>query len=344
MRVLVSALEPSSNIHLKEILNNIDRDLELVGVFDSNISTYKPLYDMQEFSVMGVSAVLSKIFKSFEAIRELASISKNCDKVLLIDAPAFNIPLAKAIKKRNPNIEIIYYILPKVWAWKKNRVKKIERYCDRLISIFPFEQQFYKEEIEYFGNPLLDEIKNFKRSLNESGKVAFLAGSRASEIKALMPIFRELAKKIHKEAILVIPKHFDSFEIYGDIEDFKIYRESAKALFESEFAFVCSGTATLEAALIGTPSILLYRARAIDYFIGRLFVKLNYVGLANIIFEFENLEPMQLEFLQGDVNIPNLLRAYTTLDRERFLKNSQKLRELLKGGSSKEVARILERR
>lgn len=340
MKLLISALEPSSNLHLKELLKYLD--CEICGIYDRDLSEYPPLYDMREFSVMGFIDIFSKITKSIEAINELTFLSKECDVALLIDAPAFNIRLAKKLKEKNPNIKIIYYILPKVWAWKKNRIKLIERYCDEAISIFPFEKEFFKDS-KYFGNPLLDEITLLKDSLSQHNTISFLAGSRKSEIKALMPIFRELAKEFQdKRKLLVVPKFFENLDIYGDIQDFEIVYETEKALYKSDYAFICSGTATLESAIVGTPFTLLYIAKKFDFMIAKFFVKLKYVGLANIIFEFESKTKFHDELLQDDVNIKNILDSYKNCDREKFLKDSMKLRAILKSGSSQNLAQLIQ--
>ena len=339
MKLLISALEPSSNFHLKELIKYLN-NIEFVGIYDKNLISTPPLYDMREFSVMGFVDIISKYFKAKEAIKELAFISRDCNKVILIDAPAFNITLAKEIKKVNPNIEIIYYILPKVWVWKENRIKKVEKYCDKLISIFPFEKNYFKNSL-YLGNPLLDEIDKFKLRVSNNNTITFLAGSRKSEIEALMPIFREVAKKIDKKRLLVIPEFLEDLSIYGDISDFEVIRDTKEALIQSDFAFICSGTATLEASLIGTPFVLVYRAKAIDFLIAKFFIKIKFVGLANIIFNFESLGKFHIELLQDDVNLQNILEVYGRCDREQFLINSKKLREILKGGVSKELAKVI---
>ncbi len=191
------------------------------------------------------------------------------------------------------------------------------------------------------GNPLLDEITEF-RDEQEYGNVAFLPGSRKSEIKSLMPVFRNLAKKIDKNKILVVhPVYKDKIkEIYGDVNEFQIEFNAKETLLKSDFAYICSGTATLEAAIIGTPFVLMYKAREIEYLIAKMFVKLNYVGLANIIFEKENLGEFHKEYLQK-FDIKELLKDYKTSNLEEFQKKSKKLRELLKYGSSKRVVELL---
>jgi lipid-A-disaccharide synthase len=334
MKLLISSLEPSANLHLGEILKK--EKFDIIGIFDEKFGD--TLYSSKEFAVMGFLDVLPKIKKAKLAIKKMAEISKNCDKVLLIDAPSFNIPLAKEIKKVNPNIEIIYYILPKVWAWKKGRIKIINELIDKKAYIFPFEKEFWGKT--YVGNPLLDEIKTF-RDNKIYNQVAFLAGSRKSEIKSLMPIFREIAKKVDVKKVLVVPKTYeDDLAIYGDISAFEISFDTHETLLKSDFAYICSGTATLEAAIIGIPFVLMYKARQMEYLIAKMFVKLNYVGLANIIFEKEGLEKYHKEYLQK-FDIDELVNDYKNSNLEEWLEKSKKLKEILNFGSSENVIKLL---
>lgn len=341
MKLLVSALEPSANLHLEPLLNGLE-SAEIYGIFDERFG--KPLMPSKAFSIMGFLDALPKIRKAKKAIKIMARMSFFVDKVLLIDSPAFNLPLAKAIKTINPNVEIVYYILPKVWAWKPKRVAAMEKYCDVLASIFPFEDQFYTKAT-YVGNPLLDEIPLFKLKAEETGIVSFLPGSRKHEIKSLFPIYKEVASRIEgKEKWLVIPPHFsyrEIAELYGDVHEFTICRNPYEAFEKSEFAFICSGTATLEAALVGVPFVLAYKAKAIDYWIAKQFVKLKHVGLANIIFDFEKMDALHMEFLQEEVYADNLLHAYETMDKELFFEHAKKLRPLLGHGSQEAMISIM---
>ena len=341
MKLLVSAIEPSANLHLKEILNELrigNEEWRIEGVFDKSLGN--PIIDSNEFNVMGFFDVLPKIKLAKNTIKELVNLSENADKVLLIDAPSFNLRVAKAIKNRYPDKEIIYYILPKVWAWKKGRIKSVNKYTDKKAYIFPFEKKIWTDGI-YVGNPILDEINEF-RDNKRYGNVAFLPGSRKSEIKTLMPIFKELAKEIKENKLLVIPEIYKKniSEIYGDIKEFDIIFSTKEALLKSDFAYICSGTATLEAAIIGTPFVLMYKARQIEYLIAKSFVKLNYIGLANIIFENEGLEVFHKEYLQKfDKN--ELLRDLRNSNISEFREKSIKLREILKFGSKENVVKLI---
>ena len=345
MKILVSAMETSSNIHLKELKKHLDDDIEFVGVFDKELG--EPLYDLSSLAIMGFVDAIKKLRFFFRLRDELVELAKDCDKVLLLDSSGFNLPLAKKLRQTYPNLEIIYYILPQAWAWKQKRVIALEKYCTKLCSILPFESDIYndKEKITYVGHPLLDEIKEFKSELSNSGKIVFMPGSRKTEITNLMPIFKELIKKIpNKEYILVIPPKFDDEYIkktYEDISQFTISKNAHEALNKAEYAFICSGTATLEAALIGTPFTLSYIAKKIDFFIGKTFIKLNFIGLANIFFEKMGKKHLHSEFLQEEVTINNLYNDYITLNKDEFFANSRLLREYLKEGSSLNVAKII---
>jgi len=332
LKLLVSSLEPSANLHLEPILEKL-KNYKLFGIFDEKFG--KPYLPSSAFSIMGFLDVIPKIKKAKKAIKELTRESFGVDKVLLIDSPAFNLPLAKAIKEKNPKVEIIYYILPQVWAWKAKRVEKVEKYCDVLASVLPFENQFYNRST-FVGHPLIDEIKEYKKEYKDTGIISYLPGSRKSEIKKLMPIFKELVKKVQKRALLVIPPFFNNEQIediYGDIKEFEIVRDARSAFLQSEFAFICSGTATLEAALIGTPFILAYKAKRFDYALAKRFVKLKHVGLANILMDFSEKKALHVELLQDDVTSKNLYEEYEKIDKNEFFKESLHVREILEKGS-----------
>lgn len=365
-KILVTALEPSANLHLKELLKVFEAEFgefELFGIYDERLceefsKVNKPLYSSYEFSAMGFVEVVPLILKAKRAINELTRLALSMqnsqnplDAVLCIDSPAFNIPFAKALNKFKVEVKKIYYILPQVWAWKKGRIPIIEANFDVLASILPFEAQFFSKST-FVGHPLLDEIKDFKskeqmqsiikKDLSQKN-IAFLPGSRKSEITRLMPIFRELSANFTGEKILCVPpfnlSRLDS--LYGDTQGFKVVTNTPQALKKSDFAFICSGTATLEAALIGTPFVLAYKAKAIDVFIARLFVKLKHIGLANIMCDFAGKSELNPEFLQAEVNAKNLFEAYRKFNFKEFFDKVSFLKDYLRFGSAKNLAKIL---
>lgn len=346
MKLLVSALEPSSNLHLASLMKHLEGKVELMGIFDSKLSTKPPLYTPDQFSVMGFLDVIERLGFFWRAKKEMAHLASEADKILLMDSSSFNIPLAKAIKKAFPSKEIIYYILPQVWAWKPWRAKAIEESCDFLAAILPFETACYQSKAEYVGHPLLDLLPPIRASLPKEERIAFMPGSRKGEIGRLFPLFREVAKRIEAPKTLVIPSIYEGAsleEIYGDLEGFELSYDAPKTLLESSFAFICSGTATLEAALLGVPLVLAYKARPLDYFIAKNLVKIEHIGLANIFETRRGEEPLHEELLQEGVNVKALLEAYWRCDKERFVERAKALRDYLGKGSSLRVAqRILE--
>jgi len=346
MKILVSALEHSANVHLKSLKNELKEEVEFVGIFDKDLG--EPIVDLRSLAVMGFVDAIMKLKFFFDLNAQMVELAEDVDKVLLIDSSGFNLPLAKKIKKLYPNKEIIYYILPQAWAWRKGRIATLEQTVDKLCSILPFEKSYYSHvaPIEYVGHPLLDQITEFKTELNEKiENVVFMPGSRRAEITKLMPVYRKIRGFIHVNAIVIIPNIFSDEEVktlYGDLSGFEVRKDAHKELLEADFAFICSGTATLEASLIGIPFILSYIAKPVDFFIVRHLVKMDFVGLANIMFMKYKNRTMHPEFLQDEVTVENLLKAYKEFKRETFLLDSKELRDYLEHGSAARVATIVE--
>ncbi len=346
MKVLVSALEHSANVHLKALRAHLSDEVEFIGIFDTTLGT--PLVDLSTLAIMGFVDALKKLPFFLKLSSQMLDLAEEADKVLLIDSSGFNLPLAKKLKKRYPDKEIIYYILPQAWAWRHKRIEVINSTVDTIASILPFEKSYYPKDshIQYVGHPLLDEIHVFKEALSSSGTIAFMPGSRKGEVTKLMPIFHRLATYFkEKELLLIIPPHFTAGQIrtlYGDLSRFRISHEPHQALYEAEFAFICSGTATLEASLIGTPFVLSYIAKPLDYFIGSRLIKLEYVGLGNIMFSKMCGRRLHEELLQEAVTAENLYRAYCNMDKALFFHDALQLRSYLKHGSSETVARLIE--
>jgi len=341
VKLLVSALEPSSNLHLKEVLKH-SNEIELLGIFDQSLG--EPLYDISEMAIMGVVDAIKKLRWFFKVADEMVALAKDADKVLLMDSSGFNLPLAKKLKEAYPNKEIIYYILPQIWASRPKRAKKLELYCDKLLGILPFEIAYYSSKAKYIGHPLLDEIQ-FTEDDSKKEYIAFMPGSRKSEISRLLPIFKEVQKNLKgKKALLIIPKSFSDEKIetlYEDISAFQIERDTHVALKKSEFAFICSGTATLEAALIGTPFTLAYIAKKVDFFIGTKILGIKQVGLANIILTHHNNSTLHNELLQEEVTVENLLDEYNKIDRNLFKKKAGELKNYLGHGSAEYIKKEL---
>ena len=345
VKLLVSALDHSANIHLKALKKKLSEGVEFVGIFDKSLGD--ALIDLSALAIMGFVDVMKKLPVFLKLNRDMVELAATADKVLLIDSSGFNLPLAKKIRKRYPGKEIVYYILPQAWAWKKKRIPILERTIDKLASILPFESDYYSETapIEYVGHPLLDEITLYKQGLSNTGKIAFMPGSRASEIKKLMPVYKDLRTRLNCEAYLMIPPHFDALQVntlYGNLSGFKPVHHSHAMLNECDFAFICSGTATLDAALIGLPFVLSYIAKPIDFMIAAKVVKIEHIGLGNILFNHFKRDLLHPELIQADVTVDSLYHAYNTMDRTEFFNKAVELRTYLQHGSAARVAQIIE--
>lgn len=318
--------------------------------------------DSKEVSVVGVVEVaekLPKILKTFRALKKnLQSI--RYDAVVLIDFPDFNLKFAKEVKKLG--IPVIYYISPQVWAWRKGRIDKIARLVDKMLVVFPFEEELYRQkgvDVEYVGHPLADSAtlelskEDAKKDLGLPAAcrcVSLLPGSRTGEIKRLLPSMLEAAVLIEKglswKPVFLLPaaNSIDDSLIEGYTRgvpiDVRIVRgKMHTALRASDAAVVASGTATLETALIGTPMVIVYRMSAISYGIARALVKLPYAGLPNIIAGKEAVR----ELIQGEATPGNISKEVLSIlndpaKREAILESYSEIRKSLKSGAAESAA------
>ena len=357
---------------------------DFINDFISNHLAFTPLFFSQDFSIMGFVDVAKKLPFILKAQKTMLHAAKEADKIIFLDSSSFHLPLAKKIKSSGIKAPIYYYILPQVWAWKPWRTKKLEAFFDKLLAILPFELSYYSLEarqgkkIEFVGHPLLDELdfailesrqaqsaqdknpqnqKPQNSTKNITKHIVFMPGSRRGEIARIFPTFIEVARILEQKNIctktLVIPTFFASKSqkelesIYGDLSGFELSFDTQKSLKEADFAFICSGTATLEAALLGTPFVLCYKAATLDYLIARAFVGLRYIGLANIFYNAlcgesagRGESKMHEELIQGDMSVDNLLSVYNgELERAKnghFIKCAKELWEYLSVQNAKD--------
>ncbi len=367
-RLFVSACEPSANIHLSSLAQKLDTSVHIRGIFEpdifANFEDVQASYTLKDFAVMGFCDVLKKINFFQNAIDQMGKLAARCDVCLLMDSSSFNLPVARELKKLTNDVPIVYYILPQVWAWKQWRAKRVEQLCDFLCAILPFELEMYPNAVAesraiYVGHPLLDEIPQLKpKALAiDEGKIAIMPGSRESEIRRIFPIFAKTAKQLSNPKVLVLPEHFKNTEpselrrLYGpDIDKFELSFDANSALLESSFAFVCSGTATLQAALIGTPLVLGYKTRGTDVMLARAFVRLKHIGLANILYNAmytrtsqTSVKNIHAEFIQADLTPLNLIRAFNETHPQVFFAKAKELRNYLAHGSRDKVTTLINR-
>lgn len=278
------------------------------------------------------------------------------DTLILIDYAGFNLRMARFAHEAG--IPTYYYIAPKVWAWKESRVKRIRRYVDKLFVIFPFEIPYFRQwgiEAVYEGNPLMDAIEARRASLpsredfiRDNGLdnrpiVALLAGSRRSEIGYNLPFMVELSREFPQYQFVVAGVSWLDKGVYAPYlagSDVRwVQDRTYELLAVSEAAVVTSGTATLETALIGTPEMVCYRRDLPSMLIGKMFLKIPYVSLVNLVLERESVR----ELLQFQMNMKNATAELTAIlpggsKRDNMLADYAELREKMgTAGASQRV-------
>lgn len=233
------------------------------------------------------------------------------DVLVLIDYPGFNLKIATFAKKHN--IRVCYYISPKVWAWNQKRVLKIKRAVDRMLCILPFEVDFYKKwgmDVEYVGNPILDEISQFKadpdflirHQIADKKIIALLPGSRQQEIECLLPEMLKIVPNFPEYQFVVAGAPAFSSDYYqkmiGKAPVLLLFENTYNLLKHAHSAIVASGTATLETALFNVPQVVVYKGSAISIAIARMVIQVKYISLVNLIAS----RKIVTELIQQDVN------------------------------------------
>ncbi|MCF0173492.1 MAG: lipid-A-disaccharide synthase [Bacteroidales bacterium] len=371
MKYYIIAGEASGDLHASNLMRgllNSDPAAEfrfwggdeMAAVGGTLVRHYK------EGAVMGIVEVLLKARLLKANLRHCKSdiLQWQPDVVILVDYPGFNFKIAKFASQRG--LKVFYYIAPKVWASREGRIRKLKKYVSRLFVIFPFEVDYFRKhgiEPFYAGNPLLDSIARNpaveeskeafcrRTGLDDRPIVALLAGSRAGEIKFLMPHFLELERIIKEsggplsDCQLVIAGapsvSKDIYEKYLAGSDIKVvFGETYPLLRHAVSAAVNSGTASLEAALIGTPQVVCYGMNPITFAIAIRLLKVKYISLANLILD----KLIFKELLQKDCTAPAILKELEAISadgasRQAMVEDYRRLREVLGGeGASERVA------
>ena len=277
------------------------------------------------------------------------------DAIILVDYPGFNLRIAKFAKQLG--YKVFYYISPKVWAWKSSRVKAIKKYVDKLLIIFPFEVEYFKQRgvnAVYCGNPLVDTLNGSKNpkfidhnSLSDKPIIAVLAGSRAQEIKHNLSVMLSMASKLPNYQLVIAGAPSLDMAVYqpyiSDTDVKIVFGQTQELLKHSVAAMVTSGTATLEAALLNVPEVVCYKGSMVSVLIAALVVKVKYISLVNLIMNKE----VVTELIQYKLNVDNLSHELTNIlpgssGREVMLKSFAELRDKLgEPGASQRFADVI---
>jgi lipid-A-disaccharide synthase len=351
----INAGEASGDLHgslLVRALRRLRPDLSIVGMTGPAMRAegVTSLLRTESLSVMGVTEVLTRLPGIFGLLRTIRTelTARHPKAVVLIDAPDFHFQVARIA--RSLNIPVIYYISPKIWAWREDRVSFLRTHVNRLISILPFEVDFYARHgmrIDYVGHPLLDVVRTPQvlETPQKNRRIGILPGSRAGEITRLLPIFSRAAHLLSNafpglEFVLPAAPGVDRtllnrfwaapvpISIEGDAGRYALMR-SCRAIMAA------SGTAVLETALLEIPTAVAYKVSSISAALGRRLIRVPYVSLPNLILN----KPVFPELLQEDATAAAIAAHLSrwipeTRARADMLTQLQQIPGLLGGGDA----------
>lgn len=320
MKYYCIAGEPSADSHTARLVQKIK-------IFDSNAifrgfggdkmkdEDVEIDRSLSFLSFMGFTQVFRNIFTIFINFKiAKKSIRKfHPDVIVLIDYPGFNLRMAKWCKKNG--YKVIYYIPPQIWAWKYKRIYIIKKYVDIVLCILPFEKEIYEKEnihANYVSHPLLNTIK-INTNHPKKDYVALFPGSRKQEIQMHLPILLDVAKKMPKQEFkLAGIKVFEYTSLPHNVK--LVIDKPNEVLQHSTSAIIASGTATLEAAMLNIPSIVIYKTNRVNYWIAKRLIKVKWISLVNILTE-TTLFP---ECVQEDCNSDNIIKNLNLLELNTY--------------------------
>jgi len=342
--ILIICGEASGEMRAAELveeLKKLNSNIKFSGIGSQLLQSkgVEIFYDIKGLSVMGFFDVFKKLPRFF-ALKKLLLDKINAgnyNAIIFVDFSGFNLRLAKAL---NNNITTIYYVSPQVWASRPGRIKILKKYIKKIIVLFKFEREFYKKqglEVDWVGHPLVDIVKPTlqKKELIENLKlnedkttVALFPGSRKQEIKRILPTMLKSADIIRKEinAQFLIAKSTQvAWETYNTIIhrsalDVKIVEgKPYDCMNIADFCLVCSGTATLEAAIMEKPLVVVYKTAFLNYLLYRPLIKVPFIGIINII-QNKRIVP---EFIQFNARPKKISKFVTDI-----LRNSDELKTM----------------
>ncbi len=341
IKFFVSTGEVSGDLHLSYLVKNIlqeDNTVKFYGVAGKYCKNegVKIIQDINELSIMGFVEAFKKYKFLKEKARDYVDFIKKeqITKVILVDYGGFNLRFLELLKKEAPNVIVYYYIPPKLWIWGEKRIKKL-RLANHIIVIFPWEVEFYKKhgiEAIYFGNPFSEKYTLMKRTGNS---ILLLPGSRKQEVEAIFPIMLEVVKKMSDKNFILKLSNKNHLEwINKEISEYKnlkveIIKSLKENVINSEIAIATSGTVTLELALMGIPTVVVYKTGWINGMIAKYILKLGYISLPNLTLDKEVFP----ELLQNECNAINIIKKIHEMlgNKEEVEENIEKVRKTLSG-------------
>jgi lipid-A-disaccharide synthase len=363
---MIIAGEASGDVHgaqLVRAMRGLNPDLDFFGIGGNALrrAGVEVRVDNSDMAVVGISEAISKINLLLRVLRLAKQDLKKIRPALLIliDFPDFNLRVAAAAKKLG--VPVMYYISPQVWAWRTARVRKIKKVVDHMVVIFPFEANFYREwnvPVTFAGHPLLDSMRlegTEEKSEELGGEgvlVGLLPGSRNEEVSRLLPTMVRVAEILSERidgvrfAIPVassVSKGVVETIVKGSMARFLIVSDRLRdVLDEATLAITASGTVTLEAAIAGTPMIIVYKVSPFSYWLAKRMIRVKHIGLANLVAE----KPLVPELIQHQASAEKIAQQAMGMikDERRLAQMRLELRRVTERlgapGASKRAAEV----
>jgi len=308
LKIVVLTGELSGEIHAYHLVRALSNSLriEFSGMGSKRLQEAgaRIIYDYRNISVTGISEIFGKLSYIREALNIMKQhiIREKPSLLILVDFPGFNLKIAKFAKRHG--VPVIYFIPPQVWAWRRSRIRKIRDRVDKVLCVLPFEKELYEEngiDVTYVGHPFLNTVKplfsktEFYQNVGvepEGPVITILPGSRENEVDKHMPILLSIIAKLSQQVrnptiLLPLAENIDSHLVekhFTGSHKIKVLKGwSYDALAYSDIAIAASGSVTLEAAILGTPTIVIYKISSLSFFLAKMLVDVQYVSLPNII-------------------------------------------------------------
>jgi lipid-A-disaccharide synthase len=361
VQILISAGEASGEMYgaqLIEALLRREPSLEFFGAGGDRMRAAgcDTIVDAKDLAVVGISEIVSHLPKIYGLFHKLVAGAdrRQPDLAIVIDSPAFNWRVARRMHKRG--IPVVYYVSPQFWAWRQGRVRLLRRYINKALVIFPFEEKFYRDrgvDATFVGHPLADlpppaidrEAYATTYSLDAAKPwITLMPGSRTKEVGMNLPTILESASKLGAEYEFVLPvaptldRSFLESLIGGSRDSVRLVPDALAALAHSRAGIIASGTATVEAAMMGVPFVMVYRVSPLTYFLGRSRVKVPHFAMVNLIAGREIVP----ELVQDDFTATKVVARVKEIlpdgqARDRMIEDLAAVKTLLRGPNPERI-------
>lgn len=338
MKIFISVIDPSAKLYVSKIVPYLKGE-----IFSTSAKIGKTATSLDEMSVVGIPSIQKFFLKFIELIKFFNSIK--IDIGVFCDSPDFNIILGILFKSIQKSAKSVYFIPPTVWAWRPERKKIVEENFNSVICILPFEKDIWGKNGVYVGHPICKIIKNELEIWNEgvsrreeskkTKRCTFLPGSRYSELKNHLEMIEDLPKFIREEEIIVPTKFFWFF---GNRYKVIPPELSRWAMHTSDFVISASGTATLESALLGKPTVVFYKLPKTTFELAKRLIKIQFISLPNIILG-EKVFP---ELVQEEANPKKVIDEIQKIKNKDFTKYKERLFNILDGFGFDKIAQIIQ--